>query len=392
MGTAQDDASKGSGDKTGKPSRRRLNILDFKAMEPWKRAMTLRWAIGIIVLGVCYLAFACWSMASSQRNEESYWWNPNKTWVTEYNQKAEELNEASNGQKVLVGDYVENIRSVDIKSSQANITMLVWFRWEGDPTIDMADSFVIYHGIIQDKVLLGEEHDGTTNYQLVRVNVTITSVFNTSLFPLDNQQIRIYIESTHTADNILFVPDVEHSTFNKDLQIAGYTVTKSEWGLAAHQYENTQSDPELSQASVTSEYVTAIDFQRSGFGLYFKCFIAMYGTSLWVLIMLYICGHHRVDPLGMIPGALFGTVSNIMVGAALLPDALDLGLLEFVNIWGIVTILATAVAVIQINNIRSEYGRKDEPFAGFFGRVMFYIIAILAVVGNLLLPLVAVSL
>jgi hypothetical protein len=152
-----------------------------------------------------------------------------------------------------------------------------------------------------------------------------------------------------------------------------------------------RATPPVTSAPVTSEFVTALTFRRNGLGLYFKCFIAMYGTTLWVLIMLYICGHHRVDPLGMIPGALFGTVSNIMVGAALLPDALDMGLLEFVNVWGILTILATAVVIIQVNNIRSQYGRKDEPFAGFIGRVMFYIIAVIAIAGNILLPAFAMS-
>jgi hypothetical protein len=91
----------------------------------------------------------------------------------------------------------------------------------------------------------------------------------------------------------------------------------------------------------------------------------------------------------MIPGALFGTVSNIMVGAALLPDALDLGLLEFVNIWGILTIVMVAVYIIQINNIRSEYGRRDEAFSKFFGRAMFYIALVFALSGNIALPLVA---
>ena len=106
-----------------------------------------------------------------------------------------------------------------------------------------------------------------------------------------------------------------------------------------------------------------------------------------MLITLFICTYHRVDPLSMIPAALFGTVTNIMVGANLLPDALQLGLLEFVNIFGIVTILAVAMTIININRIRNKY--EDRDFASFYGRVMFYTILVLVVAGNIILPMSA---
>lgn len=89
----------------------------------------------------------------------------------------------------------------------------------------------------------------------------------------------------------------------------------------------------------------------------------------------------------MIPAALFGTVSNIMVGANLLPDALEVGLLEYVNIWGIFTILAVTISVINVNRIRSKF--EDRDFAKFFGRVMFYSIITLTLLGHVLMPLSA---
>jgi hypothetical protein len=57
--------------------------------------------------------------------------------------------------------------------------------------------------------------------------------------------------------------------------------------------------------------------------------------------------------------------------------------------WGVATVLMATLAVIQINNIRSDYGQADEAFAEFFGRGLFYVIAALTVVGNVALPLCA---
>ncbi|MCH3943348.1 MAG: hypothetical protein LKE37_06740 [Atopobiaceae bacterium] len=371
--------------------RRRLSVLDFKDLPPWKRAVTIKWAVALIVVGVVFLTMACVTMRNSALTNRSKWWDPNEEWVQTYNKRAESLADQYGATHVKTGTYVENIRSVDIKNWKTNVTLLVWFRWDGADDLDMVDNFNIYRGIIQTKDILSETHENGVNYQLVRVNVDVNNQLGTALFPVDTQQVRIFVESEYKAERVILDPDVENSTVNSSLSIAGYEITNTEWGEAAHVYNSSQGDPTVTSAPVTSEFVTALTFRRNGLGLYFKCFIAMYGTTLWVLIMLYICGHHRVDPLGMIPGALFGTVSNIMVGAALLPDALDMGLLEFVNVWGILTILATAVVIIQVNNIRSQYGRKDEPFAGFIGRVMFYIIAVIAIAGNILLPAFAMS-
>ena len=128
-----------------------------------------------------------------------------------------------------------------------------------------------------------------------------------------------------------------------------------------------------------------LEINREGIGLFIKCFIALYGTTAWILLCLYICTFRRVDPLGMIGAAFFGSVSNIMVGANLVPDALQIGLLEYGNLFGVGIIIAGTSVVISINAIRKEHG--NEAFAQFYGRVMLALFVVLVVVGNLALPL-----
>ncbi|MEG2372511.1 MAG: hypothetical protein RSB36_06970, partial [Hydrogenoanaerobacterium sp.] len=178
-----------------------------------------------------------------------------------------------------------------------------------------------------------------------------------------------------------------NSGVNPSMGISGYKLMRNTVGVVNYEYLNTQSDPVIGKAPVHSELVTALEINRSTWGLYVKCFIALFGTTTWVLITLFLNTYHKVDPLGMIPAALFGTVSNIMVGANLLPDALQLGLIEYVNIWGVMIILAVTFAIININRIRSKY--EDKEFAVFYGRIMFYTILTLTVVGNVSLPLTA---
>lgn len=89
----------------------------------------------------------------------------------------------------------------------------------------------------------------------------------------------------------------------------------------------------------------------------------------------------------MIPAALFGTVTNITVGASLLPDTLSLGLLEFVNTWGVLTIIAGTITVINVNHIRKKW--EDRAYAKKYGRVMSALIMFFTVPGHIIMPLAA---
>ena len=76
-----------------------------------------------------------------------------------------------------------------------------------------------------------------------------------------------------------------------------------------------------------------------------------------------------------------------MVGANLLPDALQTGLMEYVNFWGILTILSVTFTVINVNRIRNKY--EDRDFANHYGLTMFVVILTVILIGHILLPLSA---
>ena len=76
-----------------------------------------------------------------------------------------------------------------------------------------------------------------------------------------------------------------------------------------------------------------------------------------------------------------------MIGASLLPDALEMGLLEYVNLWGVLAILGTTIVIININRIRNKH--QDKEFAHYYGTVMFYLISTFTIAGNILYPVLA---
>lgn len=355
-----------------------------KHMEPWQVKRLMFSVLLVVAIAVTFLGAATHQLYMDRTSEDEYWVTSMTTPET-VQKRVEEL--SGKATTVLAGTYVENLKEISLKNSNFRLDFLVWFRWEGSTVTDMTNNFRVYKGTMNKKELVREYHDGNMHYQQFRCDATVSKNFWTQRFPLESHQLRFYLEAYPTVADVVFEADTQHSGVNPSMSISGYKLMRNAVGVFNQEYPNTQSDPMIQKAPVHTELVTAMEINRDSWGLYAKCFMALVGTITWVLITLFLNTYHRTDPLGMIPGALFGTVSNIMVGANLLPDALHMGLLEYVNIWGIFIILAASLSIINVNRIRAKY--EDKDFAGFYGRVMFYTILTFTLAGNLILPLTA---
>lgn len=359
------------------------NLFDFKTMESWQKKKILYIWGSVVAVGVIFLTAACVTLYKDKVAEDNYWEQTlNETWLD----PAIAAEVSKDAVQVTTGTYVENMREMSIKNGSFRLVFLAWFRWDGQDDLNMKDHFRIYKGYMNKMEVVKDYHENGENYQLVRCDVTVTKNFWTRRFPLESHQLKMYMESTYPMEKVILVNDPQ-SGINGKLEIPGYDVVRNGNHILNIEYEGTHGDPEATGSVYTSEHLTAIEINRDSWGLYVKCFIALVGTTTWVLITLYINTYHRVDPLGMLPAALFGTVTNIMVGANLLPDALEIGLLEYVNFWGIFTILSVAMAVININRIRNKY--EDKEFAQSFGRLMFFTVLVMIVAGHALLPISA---
>ncbi|MEG1069705.1 MAG: hypothetical protein RSB47_05790 [Ruthenibacterium sp.] len=358
--------------------------LSRKDLQPWQRRRLLTFVIPVVLLFAVYLGITATVLYKDRTSEDGSWFS---TTTTDADVMAEADKIGANATEVTVGTYVEDLKDISLKNSSFSAVALVWFKWQGDETLDMLNNFHIYRGTISNREVIKNLHKDGMNYQLMRFTTTVSKNFWTRRFPLESHQLRFYIESSHPADTVRFVADKKDSGINPSLSFNGYELKRHLVNEYYIRYDNNHGDPEYTGSVITPELVTAIEIGRNSFGLYAKCFIALVGTIGWILITLYINTYHRVDPLGMIPGALFGTVSNIMVGANLLPDALQLGLLEYVNIFGIMVILVSALSIINVNFIRNKY--SDRAFAQLFGRTMLGILLGFTVLGNVLLPMIS---
>lgn len=358
--------------------------MKLKDLQGWQLKRLLCGVFAVLIIGGAYIGLTGATLYNDKMAESDYW---DTAFDSSPEVSAEVTRLSTNATEVSVGTYIENLKEVSLKNSNFRLEMMVWFNWQGDEALDMANNFRVYKGLINKREVVKESYENGHCYQLVRMDVTITKNYWTKRFPLESHQLKVYLEPNYTVDQVVITPDKEGSGYNSNLSIAGFDFVRMDTGVFDMKYNSTHGDPKYKDAAYTTEHVTEMEINRSNGGLYAKCFIALIGTITWVMITLFICTYHRVDPLSMIPAALFGTVTNIMVGASLVPDALDMGLLEFVNIWNIMMILMAAISIININRIRNKF--EDREFARLFGRVMFYSVLCLVLVGNLVMPLCA---
>ncbi|MEG2652287.1 MAG: hypothetical protein RR951_06620 [Ruthenibacterium sp.] len=379
----QENAAGLSEKKTAHP--KRFTLAEKQACYQALRSNQRR-KLAVAIFGV-FLVFSAYLFVTAgtlyaDRSKDTLWWEDAHTVSDEMKARVRQV--SSSATVVSCGTYVELLDNISLRDSTYTLTMELWFRWQGDAALDMAHNFRIYGGQIINMEMLKETHSGNDHYQRVRLSAVMDESYWTKRFPLDSHVISCYVESAYPIEKVLLQTDTKNSDYNRFLTAAGYKIDHVEVNTFYFNYLGTHGDPEIKDEIITSEVVTSIGIKRDGMGLYAKCFIALVGTLTWIILTLYINTYHNVDPLNMIPGALFGTVSNILVGANLLPDALQFGLLEYVNVYGIMLILAASMSIITVNRIRNK--DHDDAFAALFGRTLFGLIIFFTVVGNVLLP------
>ena len=357
----------------------------------WQKRRLVVSVVVLLAIFVPYIIFACLNMYEDAQAENDYWDYYLQPPSAETQELVDEY--SKDAAKVDVAFNLEQVQSVDLAKSTFTVMMNVAYRWNGHPDLDFTSKHNVsfYKGDISDILVLEDEHTGDVHYQYVQYIVTINKDYWTARFPLESHQLRLYLEPSYNVNRVVFDVERDACYVNPNLAISGYELTRWDTNVEViaddHSMLNPLYDDYEDPTVYTTEAMLQLEINRSGIGVYLKCTVAMFGTLGWILLCLYVATFRHVNALGMVGSAFFGAVSNILVGANMLSSALQLGLVEFVNLFGLGIIVASTAVVIAINTIRNEI--ENEAFAQFYGRVMLVLIAILMVAANVLLPICA---
>ena len=194
-------------------------------------------------------------------------------------------------QVVTVGIYWASIGGLDFQENTSVITAYLWFKWRGaDPMPSVS-----FRNAVEDweltTTLTSEKPrklpDGSM-YQEMRVNGRFYQPFDPGAFPLDQQDVALYLEDVQKPiDEVVFVPDTESSGFDTNMDIPGWTPVNLTAQAFAHDYQTNFGDG--GPASIGSaSLVFALHIQRHAdsftWKLLFPLVIVMFTN--WLALLL----------------------------------------------------------------------------------------------------------
>lgn len=300
--------------------------------------------------------------------------------------------------RVSIGFYLETMEEVSLHDSQWKGVVDVWCRWKDDPDaaggldFDPFDHLIAVNGMITDRKILREIHDGGEHFVLQRLSLTYTKIFRIVNFPLDRHLLLASFEnSAHPRQDLLFVPDQDTSAVSSRVAMTGYRVLRSHAVESPHSYQTSRGIPGAAadQRGTWSQPRFAIVIDRNGWGLMLKMFQALFVSVAVALLACFIKPIH-VDPrFGLGVGGLFAAVANSYLVGTYVPESSEFSLADAINLLGIGTILVSLTQSTISLWIYESLG--NQRLSRQFDRVSFWTILTVFLASLLLFFIGAVS-
>jgi len=257
---------------------------------------------------------------------------------------------------VTVGAYWVNIYGIEFQSSTCFITAYVWFKWRGaaDPTdtLEFANAVEDWQlkttkAFVKPKTL----PDGS-KYQEMRVNGRFYQPYDLRKYPLDSQQIALYMEDTRrTVNEVVYVADTENAGVDASMIIPGWTVSSLTSQTFVHDYQTNFGDSSAGlRATQFTSLVYSVEIERDISYFYWKLLFPLVIVLLtnWLALLLR---PHWIDlRTGMPATALLTTVFLQVSYSSNLPELSHLVLMDKIYVLAYAMIIVTLLQIIWSNH------------------------------------------
>lgn len=287
--------------------------------------------------------------------------------------------------EVHVGVYVNQFKSIDIKTNTFVVDFWVWFRWKGDG-INPLETFEVVGGTIDNKASEARDEVKGFHYAQARVTATVTKFFDIARFPLDSHTISLDIEdSEREEDRLVYIEDKENSNLPEDLQVPGWQIVDKRAITHTHEYSTNYGNISLETGNKSSysRFSFQVDLVRPGLGYFFKLFWSLFLATVIALLAMLI------DPIDLDPrfglgvGAIFAAIASAYVISSALPETNQFTLADKMNMLAIgIIFLSILQSVFSLRMWKSgnEAGSKVLDRYSFWGFLALYGVATVVLV------------
>jgi hypothetical protein len=230
---------------------------------------------------------------------------------------------------VVVGIYLNQVASIDVKANTFLADFYLWFRWSGpiDPTqtFELPNAIepwsfskeAVYKdasGVAQPDVL----PDGC-KLQQFHVQGRFAHPFELTSYPLDRQKVSIRVEDARYDDDTLAYEADPDSKVDPGMQTPGFLTRSSGTEVLHHRYASTMGDTRLASLQ-SSQFRFNLELGRPLVGYLSKTLVPIGFILLSTLLIFFISLSYFEGRIGLAVTTLISAVALQLTTSADLPQ------------------------------------------------------------------------
>ncbi len=171
-------------------------------------------------------------------------------------------------EKVIIGAYINDIQSIDLRQDSHVVDFYVWFRWN-NPSRDASKTIEFMNLVSPDDHVNQSLYDPPkaqpdgSRYAVFHHNGAFSSKFPLRDYPFDSQKLTVELEDTQLGmSDLKFEIDREGVTINPTVKLSSYDIGKPSLTILARPYPTTFGDLSAPNTSSYSRAILTIPVSR----------------------------------------------------------------------------------------------------------------------------------
>ncbi len=269
---------------------------------------------------------------------------------------------------VRIGTYLISLHDIDFHNNEYTARFWLWALYN-NPKFDFKTQLDITNAKSYDEPEESKDSIDGQAWIMLKMKSTIKENFKVHNFPFDKQHLSIQIENS-LFDNkqLVFKPDTEGSTYDKDLTVDGWVIKNFNVKTTNNDYETSFGDSRTKkQYSEFATFNIELDLERHAFGLFMKIFSGMYIAFLIALISFAPKPEELEPRFGLPVGGLFAAVGNKYIIDSMLPVTPSFSLvdtLHTITFLGIFSILLLSAICLRLHDNGKEHKSEKVNYYG----------------------------
>lgn len=255
---------------------------------------------------------------------------------------------------VTVGFYGVNAYEIETSSNTFQFKGYMWLRWAGDAdpisTLEFANSVeewgLMVTNLTEEPVVLANGE----NLMTMRVQGRFFQPFNLENYPLDTQELSIYVEdSVNDASTIVYQADNSASGYDGTFEVPGWNLNSLSATTLVHNYNSNFGDPSAESAGY-SALKFSLNIERVENLFWWKLLLPLLLVLITNWLALLISPRFAEIRTAMPATALLTTVFLQQSSLDAIPQVSSLVLMDFIYVLAYVMIVVTFAQIVWDNH------------------------------------------